>query len=260
MMKVRRRVVTICLALSALAPPGADAAGNRVIVEPIINSSGDGNLDPLNEGFSDLIVAYLSEYQGLEILYREDLYPVWQELARSHSGVLGADALQLGALIQASTLVKGGFVHVNGTFQANVHVYDIETAALRFSLRDADTIEHVDRLAASMAQTIAKRLLNGSDALTTIRPDAHPVINTHFMKGLGHYYNGLFDHAVAQFMLVVDLDPSHADARLWLGKSYAAGGESAHARIEYQRFLQDFPDHKHADEAAKSLAETGRVR
>lgn len=84
--------------------------------------------------------------------------------------------------------------------------------------------------------------------------DAQPLINTHFMKGLGYYYNGLFDHAVAQFMQVIDLDPARADARLWLGKSYAAGGESEHARLEYQRFLRDFPDHDDTDEVTTALA------
>lgn len=249
------RAIAISLILAMLVPQSATATENKIIVEPMSNSTGDAALDPLSAGFSDLLVAYLSTYEELEILHREDLHRVWQELARNRSGLERTDTLRIGSLIQANTLIKGGFVKINGTFKANIHVYDIESTELRYSLEQRGKIETVDELASSMADQIAEKLLSSSYAGRAKSFDAQPVVNLHFMKGLGYHYNGLFDHAVAEFMQALDMDPARADIRLLLGRSYSASGEHGHARIEYQRFLRDFPGHKDAASARLALQE-----
>ena len=238
------RSIVIVLMCATLMLQAAHAVDNRIIVQPITNSTGDESLDPLSEGFSDLLVAYLSGYDDLEILYREDLHKIWQELAQTMTGLEENNALKLGVLMQANKLIKGGFVKINGSFQANVHIYDIESTQLQYSIEKIGDIEDVDMIASNMARSIADKLLNGTNTSQSTSPDAQPLINTHFMKGLGYYYSGLYDHAVAEFMQVMDLDPARADARMWLGKSYYISGEHDHAQIEYERFLKDFPDHK----------------
>jgi len=104
-----------------------------------------------------------------------------------------------------------------------------------------------------MAQSIADRLLNHGVRTTSQSVDSRPLINTHFMKGLGYYHSGLYSHAVAEFMQVIDLDPARSDARMWLGKSYVAGGEHGHARIEFERFLQEFPNHEERETVREAL-------
>ncbi|MDH3375513.1 MAG: outer membrane protein assembly factor BamD [Gammaproteobacteria bacterium] len=52
---------------------------------------------------------------------------------------------------------------------------------------------------------------------------------------------------MAEFMQVLDLNPARADARMRLGKSYYEDGEYNHAKIEFERFLEDFPDHEDAE-------------
>ena len=247
------RAVIAAFVFMSLMAEVAIAADNRIIVQPIGNYASDHSLDPLSEGFSDLLVAYLSAYEELEILYREDMHRLWQELARSRSGLERTDAMRIGALIQANTLIKGGFVKINGSFRANVHVYDIATAQLQYSFEESSDIENVEVLASSMAQQIADRLINHGSNTAAMPVDAQPLVNTHFMKGLGYYYNGLYDHAVAEFMQVIDLDPARADARMWLGKSYVDGGEPDHARIEFERFLQEFPNHEDGDTVIREL-------
>lgn len=247
------KYIVIVLMCATLTLQAAFALDNKIIVQPITNSTGDENLDPLSTGFSDLLVVYLSGYKGLEILYREDLHKIWQELAQTMSSLEEADALKVGMLIQANKLIKGGFVKINGSFQANVHIYDIETTKLQHSIEEIGDIENVDVIASNMARIIANRLLNATSTAPSPSPDAQPLVNTHFMKGLGYYYSGLYDHAAAEFMQVMDLDPARADARMWLGKSYYTGGEHDHAQIEYKKFLKDFPDHKEAENVQIAL-------
>lgn len=251
------RAISIAFIFVSLMTQAVLAEEHRIIVQSISNSSGDQRLDPLSDGFSDLLVAYLSAYEELEILYRGDLHRLWQELAQSRSGLARTDGLQIGKLIQANTLIKGGFVKINGSFQANVHIYDIATAQLQYSFEESSKIEDVEELASSMAQRIANRLIIHGNETTSASVDSRPLINTHFMKGLGYYYNGLYDHAVAEFMQVIDLDPARADARMWLGKCYVAGGEHDHARIEFERFLHEFPNHEGRDTVSEELSLLG---
>ena len=246
LVKALLNVIVISVFLAVLVPQPATASENKIIVDLIANSTGDETLDPLSAGFSDLLAAYLSTYDELEILNREDMHKIWRELAQSRSGLDRTDVLKIGSLVQANTLIKGGFVKINGTFKANVHVYNIASTELRYSLAEVGRIENVDTLASSIADQIADRVLSSSTAVQSKSIDAQPLVNIHFMKGLGYHYNGLYDHAVAEFMEVLDMDPARADARLLLGKSYSAGGEHDHAQIEYRRFLQDFPGHQEA--------------
>ena len=48
--------------------------------------------------------------------------------------------MQIGKLVQANTLIKGGFVKVNGSFRATVHIYDIATAQLQYSFEESSKI------------------------------------------------------------------------------------------------------------------------
>ena len=251
--KIRKAIFFSVILLFGVPLHGACAADNKIIVQPVANSSGDQNLDPLSRGFSDLLVTYLSSYGDLEILYREDLHKIWQELAQTTSGLQETDALRLGKLIQANKLIKGGFVKIDGAFQANVHVYDIETTQLLYSFKDTGAIEDVDMLASNIARAIAEKLLHVEHVIQAQPVDDQPKVNAHFMKGLGYYYSGLHDHAVTEFMQVLDSAPARADARMWLGKSYYESGEYGHAGIEFERFLEDFPEHKDADRVRTAL-------
>lgn len=236
-----------------LLTPCYSVAEYRVIVEPMTNSTGDESLGSLSEGFSDLLVAYLSGYDGLKILYREDMHKIWQELSQSLSGLNSTNSLKIGQLIKANKLIKGGFVQINGIFQANLHMYDIQTTQLEYSFEETGKIKDVDSLAANFAKKIVEKLKTGGKLKKLPETDDHPIINSHFIKGLGYFYSGLYDFAIAKFMNVLYLDSSRADARFWLAKSYYKGQEKSHAKIEFDRFLEEFPKHQYSEEVREYL-------
>lgn len=86
------------------------------------------------------------------------------------------------------------------------------------------------------------------------RNQSRSVSVAHNQDAIVYFHSGLYDHAVAEFMQVIDLDPARADARKWLGNSYAAGGEHDHARIEFERFLKEFPNHEDGDAVSEALS------
>ena len=156
-------------------------------------------------------------------------------------------------MIQADTLVKGSLLKAGGSLLANVHVFDIATTQLRHSFQESANIQNVDVLASVVARRMAEKLSSGTEAALPASVDNDPIQNTHFIKGLGFHHSGLYDHAVAEFMHVLDLDPERADARLWLARSYAAAGEAEHATLEFRRFLREFPDHADARRVRAAL-------
>jgi tetratricopeptide (TPR) repeat protein len=117
-------------------------------------------------------------------------------------------------------------------------------------------IEAVEKLSRELAEGLSLKL----PELTQEQIDKSPEANLHFMRGLGHYFANMPDHAIACFMKALASDPAHARARFWNGKTYLDQGEHEHARIELDRFLKQFPKHELAPQAkamaAKCTTET----
>ena len=231
----------------------AMGGANRVVVQPFTNASGDRDFIALGEGFADLLAATLATYDKIQVVEREHLHNVVRELGYQLSGLQENDVKKIGNLLQANRLIKGGFVYVGGKLHINVHVFDIETTQLLASLAREGELKDVHQLASSLAEELAFKLITDNSLPKPALMAQQPAVNWHYMKGLGAFYSGLYDHAVAEFMQVLDKNPTHANARYWLAKSYLHGGEKAHSKIEFKRFLEAFPSDKRVAEIIKIL-------
>lgn len=224
----------------------------RVVVQPFTNASGDYDLDALGEGLADFLLVTLATYDEIQVVDREHLHHIVDELGHQFSGLNANDLKRVGNLLQANRLIKGSFVQIRGKLRINIHVFDIETTRLQVALAREGDVQRVDQLASSIGEAVALKLIEGTPLIKPALRSAHPELNLHYMKGLGAFYSGLYDHAIAEFMHVLDMDPGHANARYWLAKSYLDGGERAHSKIEFKRFLEAFP-------ADKRVADIKRV-
>jgi len=83
-------------------------------------------------------------------------------------------------------------------------------------------------------------------------------VNLHFIRGLGYYYGSMYDQAIMEFMNTLKLAPGHADARFWMGRSYLEEKEYDHARVEFDRFLREFPGSSLAPQARAFLRQCGK--
>jgi len=68
------------------------------------------------------------------------------------------------------------------------------------------------------------------------------------VQGLGFYYQGRYTKAFPEFMKILQKEPKNADARYWLGKSFAGAGLKEQARLEFQQFLAMFAKDSRAPE------------
>ncbi len=246
--KFAKRVAVLavfCMALLFNLPGDARmmvrVPDQKLIILPLDYAGGDKDLSALGQGVSDLLMSSLGAYQGIAVIERENLHTVIKELGATAAGFGIEKAPELGKLLQANRLVKGSFLIDGDVFHANIGVYDVQTTQLVASVEESGQLDEVANVAEKASERIATALLNGNRIMRKLPVDETPQVNLYFMKGLGYFYSGLHDHAVAEFMQALDLDSAHADSRYWLVKSYVAGDLHDHAEIEFKRFAGDFP-------------------
>lgn len=237
-------IAVLCMAWLYISPGETRtiARPQNLIILPLDYAGGDKDLAALGQGLSDLLMSALGAYDGIAVIERENLHKVIKELGATAAGFGINKAPELGKLLQANRLVKGSFLISGNELHANIGIYDVQTTLLVTSVEESGPLGEVEKVAEKASERIADALLNGGGTARQLPVDEAPEANLHFMRGLGHYFTGLHDHAVANFMQALDLDPTHADSRYWLVKSYIAGGSPDHAEIEFKRFAGDFPE------------------
>ncbi len=82
-------------------------------------------------------------------------------------------------------------------------------------------------------------------------------MNLHFIRGLGYYYANRYDEAVMEFLNTLYGDEKYVDARYWMARSYLATNEPDHARIELERIVTEYPEHRLAASAKDFLSHAG---
>ena len=256
MVSAVRTWIVLCACMAAvMAAPCAIAADNQtVVVLPFRNSSAQADLAAVAEGLPDLIIACAQKTPGVTDVERTALKKILAEQKISLAGLAAEKTqVQVGRLLGAEYIVTGGMTVLDGKLKINAHLIEVETSRVVKSSEASgalgELIETVQPLAADLMKGIGIEL----KPLSASEIDRSPEANLHFMRGLGYYYGNLRNHAIAEFMKTLALDPSQARARWWNAACYYDLKEWDHAAIEYERFLKDFPTAENAAEARERL-------
>ena len=255
------RLVTVAVLLGALtavrlparAATAEDAARPEKVmaVFPFADSSEGGRYAALARAMGDMLTVPLSEADMLRLVDRDELARVMAEQKLGALAVVNADdktKAKLGRLLGADYVLTGGVTAFNGKLRVNAHLFDVATTRLARSVKvDAATTDLMTLLSRLVAE-LGKDLHVELPELSEDALDKAPRVNLHFMRGLGHYYAKMYDRAIAELTRVLILDPGHVDARYWNGRAYQEGGEHAHAKVEFDWFLKQFPKHNLAPE------------
>ncbi len=234
-------VVTIVTFLIILA--SAKAVKTKTIaVLPFDNASGLEKLEPLEEGLADLLLADLAKAEGITMVDRESLKRIAREQRISLRGLVDEKTqVKVGKLVGANIMLAGGFSLVNSTMKINAHLLDVETTELIKSEEVKGKVTDIVQLSRELTLKLLRDLDIKIESLPELDIDKSHEVNLHFIRGLGYYYGCMYDHAIMEFMNTLNLNPEHADARFWNAKSYITQKSWSHARIELDRFLEEFP-------------------
>lgn len=231
----------------------ADAMNNKIIaVLPFENSSGLEKLEPLEKGLADLLIADLAKAEGVTMVDRESLKRIAREQRISLRGLVDKKTqVKVGKLVGANIMLAGGFSLVDSTMKINAHLLDVETTELIKSEEVKGKVTDIVQLSRRLTLKLLRDLDIKIESLPELDIDKSPEVNLHFIRGLGYYYGCMYDHAIMEFMNTLNLNPQHADARFWNAKSYFAQEAWSHAKIELDRFLQEFPQDSRMKEVKK---------
>ena len=230
-----------------------DCRAEKIIaILPFENSSGLEKLEPLEEGLADLLIADLTEAEGITVVDRESLNRIAKEQKISLRGLVDKKTqIKVGNLVGANIMLTGGFSLVDSTMKINAHLLNLETTELIKSKEVKGKITDIVQLSRELTLKLLRDLEIKIETLRELDIDKSPEVNLHFIRGLGYYYGCMYDNAIMEFMNTMDLNSEHADARFWNAKSYFARKAWSHAKIELNRFLEEFPEDSHVKEVKK---------
>jgi TolB-like protein len=223
-------VLTSLFLLLPLLHIGAQEAGSpdrsaaRVVtVFHFTNTTARTDDQWMSRAFADGLNVRLTS-SGLTLVEREDLEAVLKQQKLGLAGITDeATALELGKILNATDLVRGSFIVLDGRLKADVKVTDTEKGKILFAVsREASLSEYFD-LETSLAlalgdyygiETEDKGISSSRDALRL------------YYKGLISMDDEAYDQASADFKAALALDPAFQAPRDSLEDSY--------------RFLKDF--------------------
>jgi len=249
-----RTILIVAAVCAVVIVPAQAQDAKSIAVLPFRNSSGQADLDPVAEGLSDLIVVCGQSSAGVTFVERQAIKKILAEQKISLAGLADDKTkVQVGNLLGAKYIVTGGMVVVGDTLKINAHLFDVQTTRVVKSSESEGSLNELLETTQPLAADLMKGIGIELKPLDPSQIDKSPEANLHFMRGLGYYYGNLRNHAIAEFMKALALEPAHAQSRWWLAACYYDQKEWEHAAIEYRRFCKDFKEDPLEREAAKRL-------
>jgi len=124
--------LTLPAALPAQGPDPATAKATTVAILYFDYDGKDEELSYLRKGLTQMLVADLSDVDGIRLVERVELEAVLKELELNRSPKIDrASANAVGKLLGARHLVLGNYFQLYGTLQVNARVVEVETGTVR---------------------------------------------------------------------------------------------------------------------------------
>ena len=256
---------TVTLVFAPRAMPAAESASvaaakvddkHRSIalaVFPLTASAPDDHFKPLVDGIAEMLMAHLARYPNLKLVERVELDKILKEQAL---GLLEKpdEQVKLGKMLKAQYVIVGGVVVDGKKLIINVRALEVGTARVAGAAKGTCSGDAILETLGKIGDKLIQEMSLDLPALPKNRVDPIAGASLHFMRGLGFYFAQMPEHATAQFMQTLAIEPGHAGARWWNAQVYFEGKEYAHARVELTRFLHDHAEHPDAARAKDLLA------
>ena len=246
--------LSFLLLSSSVVFAGLDSGNLKpiILVLPFENSTRLLKYEPLEKGIRDLLVADLSQQEGITVVDRDKMKAITKELSLKSSGLIDdKHILEIGRLTGANLVLNGGFIVEKDQLIVDAHIYDVATTQLITSERGQGEIGDIVAIEEELTRKLLKDIDIKSNALKSWEVDNHPSVTLHYIRGLGYYYVGRFNLAGKEFMAALQLNPEFHDARLFRARSYFGAKEYQHSLIEIEKLLllgEKYPKQSEAQE------------
>lgn len=242
---MRRALTSAFLLVLAMA----SLRGETLLVAPFEDSTGRPEYAGWATHFPDLVTACLTGAEGVEVVEREKLDLLMAEAGLRWENVMKEKPTEkIANLLQARYLLRGGVLLESGQPRAHALLYETATARLVKSW-DSPSGD-LSQQACQIADKTSAALHSKIPQRPELPSDPDPEMSRLLMTGLGYYYTGQYERALAEFIKAVERDSQRPEARYWLARTYASAGLQADALQECALFLKTFPQHPNAKEVS----------
>ncbi len=206
------------------------------------NTTKNEDYEWLRKGLADMLITDLSSSPRIKVVERENLEKVLKEQQLQLAGVVSdKNAVELGELLQARTLIYGSFVIQGKNIRVDAKITDVESGKIQDSMKVEGSVEDVLGLQQEFAKRVFLQLVLEPMAVGD-SPDTENVTAVkNYYEGMDLMDRGKIDEAMKKFKKSSELDPMFIKPQKSMEEAY--------------RFLKDFKKLRYQREI-KELYET----
>lgn len=206
------------LAVLALVLAPRLASARTIAIAYFDNTSGVAELEPLRKGLADMLITDLGNVQSLQIVEREKLNQVIDELKLSKSKFIDPRTAQkLGKGLAAELIMTGGYLVQGDQLRVDVRIVDVQTGKVAASEKvegKKDDFFAVEKdLVDILIKTLDVKLSSGERS--KLRSNATQSYDAwqKYSAGLDAKDRGDAAEARRLFQAALDADPSYRAAK-----------------------------------------------
>jgi tetratricopeptide (TPR) repeat protein len=222
---------------------GADDASPRTIaVMPLRFTGRDSTLQPLERGFSDLLITDLARSPELVLVERSRLQALLDELSLGQRGVTdAATSARAGRLLRAGRVVQGALFEVptvsgDQVLRADAAVVSVPTSRIEGTAQGTELLDQVftleKKIALDLFQQLGITLTAAQRNEIEQRPTRSLAAFLAYSHGLVLEDAGRFDDANRYFNEAIRLDPGFGAAQQKLAESRSLSMAATPATVE----------------------------
>jgi TolB-like protein len=191
----------------------AAPSGNTVAVLNFKNSSGDAALNPLQKGFAFMLMTDLANVPGIQLVERNRLQALMDELKMGASGIVANDtAPRIGKLVRAAYLVGGELNSLNeNELHVGSYLWGVSSDKLLGQPSATGSIESIFDLEKKILFAIIDELkikLNAEQKKQLSKPLTTNVRALYYLsRGLDSSDRGNYQQAQVFYGKALDADP-----------------------------------------------------
>lgn len=226
--------MTICLLATAVL---AAETLPKIAILPFDNSL-DKKFRGLGDGMPDIMTAcFTSKNVPADVLDRSALVAIGAEQT------INFDVSKFKKVEGVTHLLRGSLAPQDTGAIITLMLYDLSSTKLVASTSASGDLSDIPATACTGARQLGEKLpaLVSVTAREGGMDDEQAEQSRLMIEGLGYYYNGAYEKAFPPFMRLMRADPANASAVYWLAKSYQGAGMEEQAKLEFDRFLKNFP-------------------
>ncbi len=201
---------------------------NSIAVTYFANMSGNGELNILSKGLTDMLITDLSQVDSFHVVERARLQHLMEELGLAQTGITGQENVpRMAKLLGASHVVTGTLVDLGDQYlRVDANISNAKTGGDREMRKLTGSLEDVLKIEKNIAFSIIDlygiKLTKQEQAAIEKMPTTNMMAFMAYCRGLNYEDQGLWQKAKTEYDTAIKIDPGFIDAHIGMVKAAAS--------------------------------------